>query len=377
VEKLVLQRVGMKARTFGQELKLDATGARARSSSGSGGTSGPEDLSDFDDPGRVDPNLIMKLYRDHIIPLTKIAEVRYLFQRLSTATVAHHGGQGSACERATFSHFVDGRSNSKGVVLRPYPTAAEVFSAVLSRTAHFGVALLELGDSGVLHTTRSLLEQSQVCVVGELVHRGTFHLVSRVNDISQIRKVRGRPESLRLCSAWYREALSTAIEEEDVVAAGPYAASPWDDSLADPAHEQTAYLVLVSAPLPPELSVLLRAPDALVEYARFIILCKSRETGSVPSGHDKTLMLFRLKQGEVGSLARALTIFNSHAVNMRLIQSFTDVNDESASFFTELDGHEHDPSLSAALTELQQHAAGVLVFGSFAVPTSRMARPAA
>ena len=93
---------------------------------------------------RVDPELIVRLYRDHVIPLTKVAEVQYLLQRLSPAAVAHHGVAGSPCARAAQA-FIDARApaGKRAPTLVRYPNAADVFEAVSSNKAFHGVTLLE------------------------------------------------------------------------------------------------------------------------------------------------------------------------------------------------------------------------------------------
>ena len=55
-----------------------------------------------------------------------------------------------------------------------------------------GVALLEVGDSGILSATRLLLRDNNLVIVGELVHASRFQLISRAEHLQNIRKVRAR-----------------------------------------------------------------------------------------------------------------------------------------------------------------------------------------
>lgn len=64
VERRVLRRAFMKASTYGQDINLDS-----RAPSGNEGY-------------KVNPYLIVDIYRDIIIPLTKDVEVRYLYHRV-------------------------------------------------------------------------------------------------------------------------------------------------------------------------------------------------------------------------------------------------------------------------------------------------------
>lgn len=68
VEERVLQRAFMKASTYGSDINdLPIVGS----------THGPSDKRNF----KVDPQSIVDIYRDLVIPLTKDVEVMYLFQR--------------------------------------------------------------------------------------------------------------------------------------------------------------------------------------------------------------------------------------------------------------------------------------------------------
>jgi len=59
VEKKVLERLGLKARTYGTDPSI---GAEA--------------------PGKINVDAVVKMYKDFVIPLTKDVEVEYLMQRL-------------------------------------------------------------------------------------------------------------------------------------------------------------------------------------------------------------------------------------------------------------------------------------------------------
>ena len=132
VEERVLRRVGAKAATFGMEIEAPPPeAASATSAAPAVAATGPQ---------RVDPELIVRLYREHVIPLTKVAELRYLQMRLRPAVLAHHGGDNSACARAAREHI--GTAYPAGRAPPPTrrcATADDVFQMVLSNKAHAGV----------------------------------------------------------------------------------------------------------------------------------------------------------------------------------------------------------------------------------------------
>lgn len=60
VEKKVLERLRLKAKTYGSDPSIGADG-----------------------PGKINADAVVAMYKDHVIPLTKEVEVEYLMQRLA------------------------------------------------------------------------------------------------------------------------------------------------------------------------------------------------------------------------------------------------------------------------------------------------------
>jgi chorismate mutase len=92
VEAKVLRRSRLKAATYGQEpLLVDLpradggeTSSRVAAAAASAVVTALEAIENDADavqPGKVDPAVIESVYRDIIIPLTKVIEVAYLFRR--------------------------------------------------------------------------------------------------------------------------------------------------------------------------------------------------------------------------------------------------------------------------------------------------------
>jgi len=88
VEEKVVRRVRRKAQTFGQDIEADDAAPA------------PADAA-----LKLDPEAIVQLYHDFIIPLTKEAEVAYLMQRLGNTRVAYHGSADGSCYQLAVQHF--------------------------------------------------------------------------------------------------------------------------------------------------------------------------------------------------------------------------------------------------------------------------------
>lgn len=363
VEEKVLQRVGRKARTFGQEISLDGPSGGGAASS-PGGPAGDE--KSLDHELRVDPELIVAMYREHVIPLTKVAEVQYLLQRLGNAAVAYAGAAGSTCHRAALSRF------GGAAPLRPCAAVADVFESVMSNRAFYGVAMLERGESGVLAATRALLRTSPLRVVGEVLTETRFRLLMPDTPLSSVRRVRGAAHALRLCTPWLRQLLGHTFDVETGGGSSdaPWAAwGPWaagaDGAPSDPS---TAYVVEHHVEAAPGLVLQLDAPPEVAERARCIVIAKARASHSSPTGDDRTVVLFGLSD-QPGSLAEALATLHRHRVNIHTIQSYADAEPGTtqAAFICDVDGHEADANMKAAFGDLAGHTAFVKVVGSFAI----------
>lgn len=69
VEEMVQRRVKKKAMVFGQDVTLESN--NSTNDTASNGT-----------VYKVDPMIVFRLYKDWVIPLTKVVEVEYLLHRL-------------------------------------------------------------------------------------------------------------------------------------------------------------------------------------------------------------------------------------------------------------------------------------------------------
>ena len=196
VEEKVIRRVRRKAQTFGQDVQ-DADMPAAQ-----------PDASSL----KLDPEHIVKLYHDFIIPLTKEAEVAYLMQRLGNTRVAFQGAADGSCYHLAVQHFdhmarampetmcyhsgciachlpgidrchwlrmfddmngllVSSASQASGLL--PCESSLGVFEALMSNRAFLGLVVLEKADSGILPATRALLGDYPLKVSAQLTSKGT------------------------------------------------------------------------------------------------------------------------------------------------------------------------------------------------------------
>lgn len=102
--------------------------------------------------------------------------------------------------------------------------------------------------------------------------------------------------------------------------------------------------------------------DSATNATRFLVL--GRGQGS-PTGQDNTLLNVRIIH-EPGSLAKVLSMFSKHGVNLSAIESFPDRESARRCYvWMEVEGHIDEAPLQYAMAELQQCTNSILVLGSF------------
>ena len=116
--------------------------------------------------------------------------------------VAYLGPEGTFTQSAVLKHF------GHSVHALSVPTIDEVFHEVEAGTADFGVAPVENSSEGTVNIhTLDMFLTSPLKVCGEIELRIHQHLMGRMEDIGEIRRVCSHPQSLAQCRAWLAEHL--------------------------------------------------------------------------------------------------------------------------------------------------------------------------
>lgn len=357
VEDRLLRRVRHKAQMYGSEIEEE----------------GPCQ----DAALKVNPEVIVEVYRDFLIPLTKDVEVEYLLQRLGPLPVACVGGVSGSRDAANMVWNL-GKAETGFGPLKMTPMVTSAFDLVRSGHAAQACLPLETSETGVVKATvqefvneviRNRGPQAagcqQLCVLGEVYVPAAFALVSRPGNI--MREVAAEAETLRLCQDALRskhkelvhspvqsavEALQRAKSRAGVAAIVP---DEGGDGLGDSMegmHKE-------------------RLQGAAVNH--FIVI--GFGPGPIPSGKDRTLVLFAVREAP-GALVEALKAFEAHGVNMSGIHSFLIATEFGENMFlVQVDGHKDEAKVAGALSQLSQCTAVAMFscLGSFPAATRPMA----
>ncbi|HZW24965.1 MAG TPA: prephenate dehydratase [Gallionella sp.] len=266
-------------------------------------------------------------------------------------TVAYLGPRGTFTEAAALKRFgsaVQGASCA---------TIDDVFRAVESGAAQYGVVPVENSTEGAVGRTLDLLLNSTLHICGEVMLQVHQCLLSNENELSVIRKVYSHPQSFGQCQGWLnvhlphaeRITASSNADAARLAAEESYAASVGGEQAAE--HFK--------------LKVLARSiEDDPRNTTRFLVLGKQQVA---PSGHDKTSLVLSAAN-RPGAVHELLTPLARHSVSMTKLESRPARSGSwEYVFYVDIEGHRDDARVAAALGELAQSAAFVKILGSYPV----------
>ena len=266
-------------------------------------------------------------------------------------TVAYLGPRGTFSERATLKHF--------GLAADAMPAASidEVFRAVESGSADFGIVPVENSTEGAVGRSLDLMPQTPMKVCGEVIVRIHHNLMSRTAPVAfdQLRRVFSHGQSLAQCHEWLNANLPNA--ERVAVASNAEAArraaeEPGSAAVAGEMAAEHYGLAILAANIEDE-------PN---NTTRFLIL---GDYEPKPSGKDKTSLVLSAKN-RAGAVYEMLTPFARRGVSMTKFESRPSrVALWDYLFFVDIEGHRGEPQVAEALEEVGRIAGYIKVLGSY------------
>lgn len=243
----------------------------------------------------------------------------------------------------------------------PYASFAIAVAAVREGAVDEALVPIENSLEGAVPATLDVLADMEgVYLCGELAFRVVLNLIAGVRiELAAIRHVVSHPQPLGQARGWITahlgpnveivEAPSTAAAIRDLHQYGPL------DSTAaiGPAAAAARYgRQIIARDIQPELG----------NVTRFVAVGHRRP---LPTGRDKTTLVFAVRNIP-GALVRALTVFSERSVNMTRIESRPSRRALGEYVFhVDVDGHQDDPQLAAALAVLARETRSVKILGSY------------
>lgn len=265
--------------------------------------------------------------------------------------VAYLGPHGTFSEAAMFQRF--GQA-TEGV---PADSIDKVFAVVENGAASYGMVPVENSTEGAIGRTLDLLLDSNLNICGEVLLQVHQCLLSNENDLSLIRKVYSHPQSFGQCQDW----LTAHLPHAERITASSNA-----DAARLAAEESFAAAIAgKQAAANFRLKVLAQnIEDDARNTTRFLVIGKQQVA---PSGHDKTSLVMSAPN-QPGAVHALLAPLAQHGVSMTKLESRPSRTGLwEYVFYLDIEGHQSDPKVAAALTQLKQIAAFVKVLGSYPV----------
>ena len=264
-------------------------------------------------------------------------------------TVAYLGPQGTFSEAAVLKQF----GNAIGT--EPVLSIDEVFRAVESGSANFGVVPVENSTEGMVSQTLDCFVRSNLNICAEVELPINQCFLRKPNASEALREIVSHGQSLAQCRSWldshYREiprrsvasnaeAARLASEDSGVAAvAGEIAANQYGLSILTPNIE-----------------------DSPGNKTRFLVIGRQK-TGT--SGKDKTSILVAVRN-KSGALYEVLEPFKDMAIGLSRIETRpSGSGDWSYLFFIDFDGHVEDQKVDRVLAKVKELTLSLKVLGSY------------
>ena len=266
-------------------------------------------------------------------------------------SVAYLGPEGTFTEAAALKRF------GSAIQGQPCATIDDVFRAVESGTAHYGVVPAENSTEGAIGRTLDLLLQSPLQVCSEVMLAIHQCLMARQCDLSAIKTVYSHAQSLGQCQGWLNANLPNAARI--AVSSNAEAARLASENV------HSAAIAGIQAAVHFGLSVCVEnIEDDANNTTRFLVLGNQQVA---PSGKDKTSLIMSAAN-RPGAVHDLLVPLAKHGVSMTKLESRPARSGLwEYIFFVDIEGHQSDAKVADALAELKQVAAFVKVLGSYPV----------
>lgn len=262
--------------------------------------------------------------------------------------VAFLGPAGTYTQAATSKHF------GQAVTTLACNAVDEVFRAVESDNAHFGVVPVENSTEGAISHTLDMFLHSNLRICGEVELRIHHCLLGKGRKLADVKKVIAHQQSLAQCRKWLSAHLPSAkhLAVHSNAEAARLVKDKHTAAIAGGATAELYGLKVLAANI----------EDEAHNTTRFVVVGK---LDTAPSGADKTSLLLSAPN-RPGALYQMLAPLARRSISMNRIESRPARQGSwEYVFFIDIDGHAQDPNVREALVELEREAGFLKWLGSY------------
>lgn len=233
----------------------------------------------------------------------------------------------------------------------------EVFRMVEAGKVDYGVVPVENSTEGAVGRTLDLLMMTSAHICGEVTLPVHHNLLGSQKNLQQINRVYSHSQSLAQCHEWLNSHLPHATQHAVASNAEAARLAANDPSVAAIASRRAGELF--------SLNLLAEnIEDDPKNTTRFLVLSRHEVA---PSGRDKTSLLLATRNIP-GAIVNLLEPLARHQVSMTKLESRPSrVGVWEYVFFVDVEGHQQDENVAAAMAELKNRASMIKVLGSYPV----------
>ncbi len=256
---------------------------------------------------------------------------------------------------ATYTHLAALRHFGSSSEYIPVDSIKEVFEAVDTGRASYGVVPIENSNEGVVSYTLDMFIDYDLKVIAEVMLEVSHNLLSRDGDLSKIKRVYSHPQGIAQCKEWLEKNLPGAMLLDTSSTAKAAEIAAREEGAAAIASEAAARLY--------DLKFAARQiEDRRHNYTRFLIIGK--ESPPV-TGRDKTSIMFSIKD-RPGALYDILEPFKKSGLNLTKIESRPSKRKAwEYIFFVDMEGHVQNETVKKAIKEIEDNCLFLKILGSY------------
>ena len=263
--------------------------------------------------------------------------------------IAYLGPEGTFTQSAALKHF------GHSVSTVPMSSIPDVFGAVSSGHADFGLVPVENSTEGVISHTLDMFIDSRLKVCGEVEIRIHHHLVNQSQDVSQIETIYSHQQSFAQCRRWLNQNFP-GTERIPVSSNAEAARIAKQDATAAAICGTPAVKVF-------DLKICYENIEDLADNTTRFVIIGHQDVD--PCGNDKTSILISTGN-QPGALLGLLQPFADNGISMNKIESRPAPERKwEYVFFIDIDGHQQNEDVIKALGTLKSQASLFKILGSY------------
>ena len=278
-----------------------------------------------------------------------MAACRALERPVTVAFLGPHG---------TFSELALQKQFGASVVRAPCASIDDVFRAVEADGTEYGIVPVENSTEGSVTRTLDLLLATPLRILAEVALPVHHNLLTLDGTLNGIKRICAHSQAIAQCTEWLNHH-HPDIERAPVASNGEAA------RLASTDPTVAAIAGDIAAQRYGLLAVATHIQDDPQNRTRFVVLGKQDTQPQAPPGRDKTSLILAVPN-KAGAVFHMLAPLDRHGVSMTRFESRPARSGTWEYFFyVDIEGHERDPKVAAALIALREVCAFYKSLGSY------------